>query len=205
MRMLVATPYEMMVELDDIGVDYEEITEFELFILMFESIAVNESNTSIIFGDLNLKDFREAYRNDINEKILINITTGVIIDRLVAMEIRQAIRKIHQWKNEDKKAGNKAAKEYLLERARIKKKRLERKPYHSFLQDMVVFLVNTEEFKYNYESSLTLPISLFIASKEQIPAKKEWEQVMNGVYFGTVDSSKINLEKIHWMYSERLI
>ena len=31
---LIATPFDLMVELDDIGIDYESITNYQLFLLM---------------------------------------------------------------------------------------------------------------------------------------------------------------------------
>ena len=42
---LIATPFDLMVELDDIGIDYETITNFQLFMLMMESIITNEDDT----------------------------------------------------------------------------------------------------------------------------------------------------------------
>ena len=53
---LIATPFDLMVELDDIGIDYESITNYQLFLLMMESIAANEENTEILFGNLDLKN-----------------------------------------------------------------------------------------------------------------------------------------------------
>ena len=47
---LIATPFDLMVELDDIGIDYESITNYQLFLLMMESIAASEENTEILFG-----------------------------------------------------------------------------------------------------------------------------------------------------------
>ena len=68
---LVATPFDLMVELDDIGVDYESLSDYQLFLLMFESIATNESDTSILFGELQLKNFQEAINPKNNEKMAL--------------------------------------------------------------------------------------------------------------------------------------
>ena len=57
---LIATPFDLMVELDDIGIDYESITNYQLFLLMMESIAASEENTEILFGGLDLKNFKAA-------------------------------------------------------------------------------------------------------------------------------------------------
>lgn len=199
---LVATPFDLMVELDDIGIDYETITDYQLFILMMESIAVNEDDTSIFFGDLNLKDFQEAVNPQNGEKVLWSKDDDIVIDQMIALEICNAIRKIHFWEAPIGRAGNAEAKRYLIERNRKKKKRLAKKPYKSFLESMIISLVNTEEFPYNYETVMELSVYKLNASWRQIQKKKHWEQTMNGVYFGTVDTTKINLEKINWLSPE---
>lgn len=199
---LVATPFDLMVELDDIGIDYETITDYQLFILMMESIAVNEDDTSILFGDLNLKGFQEAVNPQNGEKVLWSKDNDIVIDQMIALEICNAIRKIHFWEAPIGRAGNAEAKRYLIERNRKKKKRLTKKPYKSFLESMIISLVNTEEFPYNYETVMELSVYKLNASWRQIQKKKHWEQTMNGVYFGTVDTTKINLEKINWLSPE---
>ena len=64
---------------------------------------------------------------------------------------------------------------------------------------MVISLVNTEEFPYNYETVMDISIYKLNASWRQIQKKKHWEQTMNGVYFGSVDINKIDTEKISWL------
>lgn len=199
---LVATPFDLMVELDDIGIDYESITDYQLFVLMMESIAINEDDTTIFFGNLNLKNFQEAVNPKNGEKVLWDKNNDIVIDQMIALEICNAIRKIHFWEAPIGRAGNAEAKRYLIERNRKKKKRLAKKPYKSFLESMIISLVNTEEFPYNYETVMELSVYKLNASWRQIQKKKHWEQTMNGVYFGTVDTTKINLEKINWLSPE---
>lgn len=199
---LIATPFELMVELDDIGIDYETITDYQLFILMMESIAAQEEDTTILFRGLDLKNFQEAVNTQNNERVLWDRKNDIVIDQMIALEICNAIRKIHFWDAPIGRAGNVEAKRYLIERNRKKKQRLAKKPYKSFLESMIVSLVNTEEFPYNYETVMGISIYKLNASWRQIQKKKHWEQTMNGVYFGTVDTTKINLEKINWLSPE---
>ena len=198
-QMLTATPFDLMVELDDIGLDYEKISDYQLFLLMMDSIAVNEENTGILFGDLNLRDFHEIVHPKNGERVLLNENDGTVIDQMIALEICNAIRKIHFWNAPVGKAGNAEAKAYLIQRNRLKKQRLAKKPYQSFLENIIIGLVNTEEFKYDYESVMSLSVYKLNASWRQIQKKKHWEQTMNGAYFGTVDLSKLDLEKLNWL------
>ena len=199
---LVATPFDWMVELDDIGIDYESITDYQLFVLMMESIAINEDDTTIFFGNLNLKNFQEAVNPKNGEKVLWDKNNDIVIDQMIALEICNAIRKIHFWEAPVGRAGNAEAKRYLIERKRKTKQRLAKKPYKSFLESMIISLVNTEEFPYNYETVMGLSVYKLNASWRQIQKKKHWDQTMNGVYFGTVDKDKIDWEKISWLSPE---
>lgn len=199
---LVATPFDLMVELDDIGIDYESITDYQLFVLMMESIAINEDDTTIFFGNLNLKNFQEAVNPQNGEKVLWDKNNDIVIDQMIALEICNAIRKIHFWEAPVGRAGNAEAKRYLIERKRKTKQRLAKKPYKSFLESMIISLVNTEEFPYNYETVMGLSVYKLNASWRQIQKKKHWDQTMNGVYFGTVDKDKIDWEKISWLSPE---
>lgn len=195
---LISTPFDLMVELDDIGIDYEKITDYQLFLLMIESIA-REKDTSILFGDLNLLNFCEAKNTKTEEIVLWDKKNNIVIDRAIGLEICNAIRRMHLWNVPSGRAGNAEAKSYLIERTRIKKQRLAKKPYKSFLENMVVSLVNTEEFPYNYETVMGINVFKLNSSWKQIQKKKHWEQTMNGVFFGTVDMSKIDFEKISWL------
>ena len=137
---LIATPFDLMVELDDIGIDYETITNFQLFMLMMESIIANEDDTSILFGGLNLKNFQEAVNCKNNEKVLWDKENDIVIDQMIALEICNTIRKIHFWEAPVGQAGNAEAKRYLIERNRRKKQRLAKKPYKSFLENIMIAL-----------------------------------------------------------------
>lgn len=196
---LIATPFDLMVELDDIGIDYETITNYQLFLLMMESIAANEENTEILFGDLDLRNFKAAKNTKNGERVFYDPTNDIVIDQMIALEICNAIRIIHFWEAPLGRAGNNEAKRYLIERKRLKRQRLAKKPYKSFLEGIIISLVNTEEFKYDYDTVMDLSVYKLNASWRQIQKKKHWEQTMNGAYFGTVDLNKIDLEKLSWL------
>ena len=52
---LTATPYDMMAQLDDAGIDFTSIDDYELFLLTFPTI--KEQDTSLLFGPLALGRF----------------------------------------------------------------------------------------------------------------------------------------------------
>ena len=198
-QLLTSVPYDLMVQLDDIGVDYETISEYQLFITLIKSFIINKKDLSIVFGSLDIASLKMAENINTGEIILVDKNKNPVIDQLIQYEIADAIRKIHFWSKTDKHAGNEEAKKYLIERNRLKQQRATKKKKSSFLDENIIKMVNTEEFKYNYESCMDLSIYKFNASLQKIPKKKNWEETITGAYFGTVDLSKLNIDKLHWM------
>ena len=48
--MITATPYDMMVQLDDIGIDFMTLNDYQLFLLVFNSL--KGQDTSLLFGSV---------------------------------------------------------------------------------------------------------------------------------------------------------
>ena len=186
---ITATPFQYMVQLDDIGIDYTTINDYELFIMLFQILA--KSDLSILFGDLNLSDIGRYKNNKNNSIVLYSSKNDVIIDELVYSKIVKYIRKINNLKRENRKPGNEEAKQFRIKLERKKQKRNARKPYEPYLEKMVIALVNRPEFKYNYEQTNDLTIYQFNKSFEQINTSINFENTMIGVYAGTVDTSKL--------------
>ena len=58
---LTSSPYDLMVQLDDMGIDYEQITDFELFMLLFQSL--QNKDLSLIFPGLESSLLKPAKNN----------------------------------------------------------------------------------------------------------------------------------------------
>lgn len=198
-QMLTSMPYDLMVQLDDIGIDYEDISEYELFLILLESFIVQGVDLSIVLKIKDVKDLFEGVNQETGERVLLNKENRVVIDRLIQLDVSEGIRKIHFWEKNEHKAGNQEAKEYILQRRRMKLMRAKNRKQPSFLDESIIKMVNTEDFKYDYESVLNLSIYKFNASMRQIPKKRDWDHLMSGAYAGTVDMGKINVEKSHWL------
>ena len=188
---LTMVPYQFMVQLDDIGIDYTTINEWQLFQFIFPQLG--QGNLSLIFGDTNTSDYKKDINSENKLPILSSHVNGISgnIDELVYVRIADTLRKIHNLEKVKSKPGNEEAKRYLLEKERKKMKRNAKKPYSPYLEKMVVALVNRSEFKYNYEETMNLSIYKFNQSFKQIQASITFDNTMIGVYAGTVDTSKL--------------
>jgi len=195
---LTTTPFQYMVQLDDMGIDYTKITEYELFKMIFPIYA--QSDLSILFGNLNTSDFGVYINQQDNTQVIYSPQNNIIIDELIYNDLADTIRKINLFEKVKSKPGNESARKYLLEKERKKQKRNAKKPYEPYLENLVIALVNTSEFPYNYDSCMDLSIYRFNQSFKQIQHKIAFDNTMVGVYAGTVDTSKMgNKDILSWI------
>ena len=195
--MLTAMPVDMMVQLDDIGVDFTAINEYELFLILFN--ALKDKDTSLIFGELDLKPFRSAGNPQNNTIVLRNKETGVVIDRGIQGQIASVLRKIHNLKRNNRKPANQEAREYMLQRAREKMRRRSKRMNDSQLEELIVAMVNTEQFHYGFEGTRELSIYQFNESVRQVIKKIDYDNRMHGVYAGTVNAKELSQDDLNWL------
>lgn len=186
---LTATPYQYMVQLDDMGVDFTTLTDYQLFIMLFPVFA--KGDLSILFGDTDLSDIIVKIDPQNGLPVLYSPQNQITIDEFVYNQIVDSIRRINNLKRENRRPGNNEAKRFLLKLERKKQKRNANKPYEPYLEKLVVALVNRPEFKYNYEQVEDLSIYKFNQSFKQIQHKISFDNTMIGVYTGTVDISRL--------------
>ena len=195
---LTASPFQYMVQLDDMAIDYTKITDYQLFLMMFPMYA--KTDLSILFGDLDTSDFGVYVNQEDNSQVIYSPSNNIIIDELVYNDLANTIRKINLFEKVKSKPGNESARKYLLEKERKKLKRNAKKPKEPYLEKLVIALVNTSEFPYNYETCMDLSIYKFNQSFKQIQQKITFDNTMIGVYAGTIDTSKMtNKEALSWI------
>lgn len=195
--MIVATPYDMMVQLDDNNIDFAKINEWDLFCLLFKELQTRD--VSLIFNDLNLCDFETAVNKQNGNIVLLNKKTGAVIDRAIHDQICRFLRQVLGIAKNDKKPANDEAKKFMIERARKRLKRRMRQPQKSELENYIIALVNTSEFPYDYESVLKLTIYQFYASLHQIIKKIKFDNLMIGCYAGTVNMKEVDQKELSWI------
>ena len=198
---ITAMPVDMMVQLDDIGIDFTKINEYELFLLLFEGIK-DAPCINLVFEDLDLKNFQMAVDKS-GEIFLVDPSTGVRIDKIAHYHIANALRRIHNLEKKLQKPANEAARKYMIERARIKQKRAKSRSKDSDLEELIIAMVNTSEFKYDYNSVLNMSIYQFNASVNQIIRKINYDNLMIGCYAGTVNVKELSQDSLNWLSNNR--
>lgn len=203
-----STPCDMMVELDDIGRDYTEITEYQLFIMQISRLIHNAQNVSLyhwhmIFPDIDIKDLSIEPYND--TLVIVDKEKNVIIDEKIYLMLADLLRQMLNMKKnmEHYKVPEIETRKYIIDRQRLKRKRqMERNlrkgnQMSSALDGVILLLVNNHNFKYNFESVQTITIFDLYASYQQIYTDREIDGIMSAYYAGNVDLKKIDNSKLN--------
>jgi len=194
---LTAMPIDMMCQLDDIGIDFTTIDAYELFLLLFQGL--KDQDTSLIFGDLDLSKFEMAINEENGKLIMLDRQHDIIIDKAIYDKISTILRNIHGIEKDNRKPANAQAKSYMLERARAKMKRNKNKAKKSQLEPLIISMVCTEQYKYDFNSTLDLSIYQFNECVKQIMRKVAYDNRMIGVYAGTVSTKELSRDDLNWL------
>lgn len=194
---LTAMPIDLMVPLDDAGIDYTEINEYDLFLIMFAGLKAQD--TSLVFGNLDLTKFEISVNQKNGKIVLYDAEDDIVIDRATHAQIARVLRKIHHLEKNRRKPANKEAKEYMLERAREKMRRNRNRKQESQLEPLIIAMVNAEQYKYDFEGTRELSIYQFNESVRQIIKKVDYDNRMYGIYAGTINAKELSQDDLNWL------
>lgn len=130
-----ASPSSMKAALDDMGLDWMKVSDFELFIMLAKSLP--KEATQPLLGDLDLSQMGAYALNGSEEPVLSNAEHTVIINEIVYQTLVTYLRKMHNFNKQVDKAGNRAAHKALLMVARQDAKMAQNKPSKSFLKPLI--------------------------------------------------------------------
>lgn len=194
---LTAMPIDVLVQLDDAGIDFTEINEYELFLLM--SAGLKTMDTHLVFGDLDLSKFELAVNQQNGNVVLRDPENDIVIDRAIHSKIAGVLRRIHHLEKNRRKPANKEAKDYMLRRAREKMRRNRNRKQESQLEPLIIAMVNAEQYKYDFEGTRELSIYQFNESVRQIIKKVDYDNRMYGVYTGTINAKELSQDDLNWL------
>ena len=100
---LTAIPSDMKSRLFDIGIDYEEISDFDFFYLMTRGLTIEQ--TSLLFYDLDFQSFEMFVDKDNGKHVMFN--NNFVLDELAYLKIVKCLRMLHSIKPKVEKAANK--------------------------------------------------------------------------------------------------
>lgn len=196
-----SAPWDMPSILDDAGINFMKITEWEFFNNIVTGLSVEQ--TRLIFGELDFTKFKLMKRTQEDGAEDIVLYNGkLIIDEKLYKEFISYVKAMIGFEHSGKKAGNEATRRILIEEDRKQRKRKAKKDYESVLFNGIISLVNTEEFKYDYQTIWGITLFQFTKSLIQIQGKKSACALLQGSMSGFCDTSSIPQKDFQWTYSE---
>ena len=196
-----ATPQSLKVQLWDMGIDYTEITPYQLFYQLLYKM-YSQEKTSIIFGDLDFSKFQLMQRKDDGSILLYQEIDGesVIIDEYTYNIIIDYLCKSHFIERDLKIPMTKSAKMILIEDAREEMETNKNKEYHSTLKNLISAMINSDGFKYNHSQVWDMKINAFMDSVKRIGKIKNAQLLLQSGYSGFgVNLKEINNKQLDWL------
>ena len=131
---ITAIPSEMKSQLWDMNIDWTQITDFQLFMMLVPTLS--KDKTSILFGDINFETLR-PFQHPNGTVYLGDPDTGVIIDELAYGKICSYLCSAHNLTKKVEKAANEFTKKFMIDEDRQKIAYNSKQPYKSFLRPII--------------------------------------------------------------------
>lgn len=203
LNMFLATSCDIMVELDEQGIDFTKWSDYNTFLTLFQS-ANNETLRKfsyLLIKDHNLADFMIIPAPDGKNLLLVN-PDGTVINEMVYMQMSSVFSAISGIKKNRRKMGNETMKQYAIERTKAHRKNQARRIKSSIemtFDKEIIALVNNANFKYDFTTVNNLTIYDFNVSQKQIIKKYHVDNTYRGIYAGTIKIESKDNNKLNWL------
>lgn len=191
---ITAIPSEMKASLWDAGIDWTQITDFQLFMMLAPTLP--KDKTYILFGDLDFQAMK-PFENKFNETIVLrNPDTGVVIDELAYGKITSYLCSAHNLTKKVEKAANEFTKKFMIDEDRQKLQYNAKQPYKSFLRPLISAVKCRQGYTLDYVKNMGL--FEFFDDLNRLQVIVNADALLQGSYSGMVDTSKISKKNFDW-------
>lgn len=192
---LCATPTDLKVRLFDMGLDWNEIDDFDLFIMLASSF--QQEQTAILLGDIDLSKMGLYRSHENGDIVLADPEKEIKIDKLIYQRMVTYIRKMHNITPLVKHAKNEFTKKAMIEYDRQQMTANAAKEYKSYLVPVISALQCKMGWTKDYILDMGIVEYHEIVARMQIINNAD--HLLSGVYAGTVDMKKINKKELNWL------
>ena len=192
---ITAIPSDMKASLDDMGLDWMEVEDFELFMMLVQTLTPDR--TRLLFGNLDFSKLRPFRNNENGDIVLADKETGILIDKMIYLRIVSYLRKAFNITPKIERAANKMTKKILIDEDRNKMQQNKDKPFKSFLLPMI----SSVKVKQGYTKDYVLNMGYveFINDIARLQVIHNADHLLSACYAGTIDMKKINKSELNWM------
>ena len=192
---LTAIPSDMKSQHWDLGLDWTEMDDFELFMMLVQTLTPDK--TSILFGDLDFSKLKPFKNNQNGDIVLADKETGIIIDKMIYLRIMSYLRKLHNITPKVEKAANKMTKKVLIEEDRQKILLAKDQPFKSPLLPLTSAITVKQGYPKDYVRNMGLYEFFDDIARAQVINNAD--HLLSGAYSGMMDLKKVNKQEFNWM------
>lgn len=195
----VTNPTSYRVMLWDNGIDWNKLSEFELFTMLYKNVG----STELLFHDFSFTGY-DPYSQTIDGKtsiVLWNKDTDDIVTEQDYTVISQYIRTLFNIFPKAEKIIGKFVKEEVIKQDRIEQAENDEKETSPFLLPLISSCMNHPGFKYRIDDLKDLGIFAFMDSVQRLQIYESSIALLHGAYGGFVDSSKLDKKEMNFMRS----
>lgn len=196
---LTCIPSDMKSQLEDMGINYMNISDFELFILLTRNLT--KDATYLLLGDLDLSKFEPVVNQENGDLCLYDEENDILIDKLIYMNIVGYLRLLHNIKPKIEKAATETVRQILIKLDRDKISKAKNEPYKSQLKDLISGMMRYPGFKYKSWELQQCSLYEFMDTVQGAQIYVSTTALLKGMYSGMIDTSKINKKEFNWLRS----
>jgi hypothetical protein len=193
-QLFCASPRDMMVVLFDSGIKFNDISQFQLFRILFNSYYESISKIFEYFTGL---------KNPIQSEESIMFSDGeqmVIIDEKIYDEISNYLKLVTGFENKKNVTFiDDYAMEMFVEAEKEDIEFASQNEKSASMDDLIAALVL--ETSYTFETIFGLYMYQFNKLIRKMIKKTDYNNLMIGVYTGNIDMKKISKDKLNWLSS----
>lgn len=201
----VGNPTTYRVPLWEAGIDWNKISDYELFITLVQGMKIDD--TRLIFGEIDfskLKPYSKSYNGE-TELTLYDESQELEINEETYMHIREYIRLAFNQNPKVEKAKGKSTKQSIIDEDKmnlaLEKQKEKKNVGKSMYLPLISALLNHPGFKYKKDELEHVNLVEFMDSVQRLQIYESTRALMQGMYSGFCDTSKMkNLNKeLNWM------
>lgn len=191
---LTAIPSDLKSQLWDIGLDWCQVDDFELFRMLAPTLT--QDKTAILFGELDFSNMKQ-YQNKNGDIVLADKEAGIIIDQLIYTRMMNYLRKLHNITPKVEKTKSKTVKKWLIDEDRKKIELAKTKPFKSYLLP----LISSVKVKQGYTKEYVRNMGMYELFDDiaRLQIIHNADHLLSAAYAGTIDMKKIDKKELNWM------
>lgn len=208
LNLFVVNPTSIRLQLWKNGIDWNDITDFQLFCMLLHGIQQEKSENSVaslLFPNLSIKDLQPATKSNDEEGevfVLKDVQSDLYIDEKIYMELANYVRTMFNIFPKEENVKGKSTKKLIIEEEQsLLEKRLRENETGngSYLLPLVSFYTNHPGTKHTTSSLKEVGIYEFMDGIQQLQKYEAAGAVMKGMYSGFVDATKLNAESYNFI------